>query len=105
MTTHPAFRYAVCMTNGREISTPYTYRIRIRGMLPPHWSDWFYGFAIRNQPSGETTLTGQVIDQSALHGVLAKISELGFFLLSVEMLGPDDQTWQNKFTRSEYCKR
>ena len=83
---------------------PYKYRIRVRGNIPPHWSDWFYGFAIHNRPVGQTTLTGQVIDQAALHGVLAKISELGFFLLSVEMLGPGDQTWRNKYTRSEPCK-
>ncbi|MFC1878996.1 hypothetical protein ACFLZW_03700 [Chloroflexota bacterium] len=92
------------MSNGKEISTPCTYRIRVRGRLAPNWSDWFYGFTICYQAPDETTLTGQVIDQSALSGVLSKISELGFFLLSVDLLQYGDETWQTKFKRSESCK-
>jgi hypothetical protein len=92
------------VTNGKEISTPCTYRIRILGLLEECWSDWFYGFTIQQQPPNITTLTGRVIDQAALYGVLSKISELGFFLLSVDMLHYDEDNWQAKFERSESCK-
>jgi hypothetical protein len=71
------------MANGRETDQPAVYQIRVRGNLDPKWSDWFDGLAIRPQAGDETLLVGPVADQPALHGILAKISNLGLPLLSV----------------------
>lgn len=70
------------MTNGHEIDQPAAYQIKVKGDLDPAWSDWFGGFSIRPQDDA-TALVGTVIDQSALHGILAKINELGLSLISV----------------------
>jgi hypothetical protein len=72
------------MTNRRGFDKPATYRIRVQGTLDSQWSDWFDGFAIVAEPGGKTLLTGQVADQPALHGILAKISNLALPLLLVE---------------------
>jgi hypothetical protein len=60
------------------------YQIRVKGVLDAGWSDWFDGLAICPQANGDTLLTGPVRDQSALHGLLAKIRDLGLPLLSVK---------------------
>jgi hypothetical protein len=77
------------MTNGRELSKPAIYEIRVKGNLEPTWADWFDGFTMTRQANDETVLTGQVADQPALHGLLAKIRDLGLPLLSVQRLGVD----------------
>ena len=74
---------SVLMTNGRNYDQPASYVIRIQGKLDLAWSDWFGGFTITQQ-NGETLLVGQVTDQSALHGILAKINDLGLPIISVE---------------------
>jgi hypothetical protein len=71
------------MTNGRTFDKPATYEIRVKGYLEQTWSDWFEGLTIVPQDYDETLLTGRVADQSALHGLLAKISNLGLPLLLV----------------------
>jgi len=60
------------------------YQIRIRGILDPHWSEWFGGMTVSPQESGDTLLIGAVRDQAALHGLLVRIRDLGMPLLSVE---------------------
>ena len=60
------------------------YQIRVRGVLDAGWSDWFDGLTICPQADGTTLLTGPVRDQSALHGLLAKIRDLGLPLLSMK---------------------
>jgi hypothetical protein len=60
-----------------------TYRIRMRGHLDDRWSDWFEGLVIQRQVDGTTLLVGPVVDQAALHGVIARIRDLGLPLLSV----------------------
>jgi hypothetical protein len=77
------------MTGGREYDLPATYAIRLHGALDPSWSDWFDGFSITQQ-EGETLLEGQVPDQAALHGMLAKINELGLTIISVNKVPADD---------------
>ena len=76
------------MTNGREFDEQAVYQLRVIGTLDRKWSDWFDGFTIVPHPQGndETLLTGPVADQSALHGLLAKIRDLGLPLLSVKRL-------------------
>jgi hypothetical protein len=63
-----------------------TYRVRIKGQLEPEWSSWFAGLAVRPEPDGTTVLRGQLADQSALHGLLAAIRDLGLLLVSVETI-------------------
>jgi hypothetical protein len=64
-------------------SHPLVYQIRIKGHLAPHWSDWFEGLTITLEANGDTLLTGPVVDQAALYGVLRKVRDLGMPLLSV----------------------
>jgi hypothetical protein len=72
------------VTNGREYDARAVYQIRVKGTLDAKWSDWFDGLSIVPQPADETLLVGPVADQGALHGVLAKIADLGLPLLSVK---------------------
>jgi hypothetical protein len=66
------------------------YRLRIRGHLDPVWSAWFDGLTITQQADGTTTLTGRVIDQAELFGLLARLRDLGATLLAVEPLADDE---------------
>jgi hypothetical protein len=59
------------------------YRIVIKGHLDNEWSDWFDGLTITLGDNGETILTGPLADQTALHGILIKIRDLGLPLLSL----------------------
>ena len=59
------------------------YRIRIKGQLDPARSTWFDGLEVQPQANGETVLTGPIVDQAALHGVLTRIRDLGLPLLAV----------------------
>lgn len=63
-----------------------TYELRVRGRLDQHWSTWFDGFTLSHQDDGTTTLRGIVADQSELHGLLAKVRDLGVPLISVTSL-------------------
>lgn len=73
------------------MAQPGIYRIRIRGHLDPQWADWFAGLTITLEEDGTTLLSGPVIDQAALHGILKKVRDLGMPLLSVNAIGPDSQ--------------
>jgi hypothetical protein len=59
------------------------YQIRIKGHLDPRWTDWFGGLAITLEDNGDTLLTGPVVDQAALHGLLKQVRDLGLPLISV----------------------
>jgi hypothetical protein len=73
------------MTNGHEYDEYAKYQIRVKGRLDSSWSEWFDGFSITME-GNETSLIGIVVDQSALHGILAKINDLGLPLISVNKL-------------------
>ena len=62
------------------------YRIKVRGKLGNNWSAWFDGISIKAE-GAVTTITGEIPDQSALHGLLARIRDLGLPLISVERVG------------------
>ncbi len=62
------------------------YEIRVKGQLDPSWSDWFEGLSIAPQPEGETLISGWVANQSALHGILARIRNLNLSLISVSRI-------------------
>ena len=64
-------------------SQPTIYRIRIKGQLDSQWTEWFEGLTITLEDNGDTLLTGPVIDQAALHGLLKKVRDLGMPLVSV----------------------
>ena len=72
------------MSDGREFDEQAIYQIRVKGNLDQKWSDWFDGLTVTLQADDETTLTGPVADQAALHGLLAKVRDLGLPLLSVK---------------------
>lgn len=59
------------------------YEIKIKEPLDPSWSEWFNGFTIRKSEDHETVIVGRVRDQTALHGLLAKIRNLNLTLISV----------------------
>ncbi len=67
---------------------PLVYQIRIKGHLGREWTDWFEGLTITLEDSGETLLTGPVVDQAALHGLLKKVRDLGMPLVSVSPIKP-----------------
>lgn len=72
----------------RDEYQPMVYQIRIKGFLGQQWMDWFEGLTITLQEEGATLLTGPVVDQAALHGLLRKVRDLGMPLLSVNRLRP-----------------
>ena len=67
---------------------PVIYQIRLKGHLGRHWTDWFDGLTITLEDNGETLLTGPVVDQAALHGLLKKVRDVGMPLLSVVCVKP-----------------
>ncbi len=62
---------------------PVFYQIRLKGHLGCEWTDWFEGLTIRLEDNGNTVLTGPVVDQAALHGLIKRVRDLGIPLLSV----------------------
>jgi hypothetical protein len=72
-----------------EMAQPLIYQIRIKGHLGREWADWFEGLTLTALDSGETLLSGPVVDQAALHGVLRKVRDVGLPLLSVVCVKPD----------------
>jgi hypothetical protein len=64
-------------------SQPMVYQIRLKGHLDSQWTDWFDGLTITLEENGDTLLTGPVVDQAALHGMLKKVRDLGMPLVSV----------------------
>lgn len=80
--------------SGTDASTeaqaePRLYEIRIQGHLDRRWAGWFEGMTITLDDNGETRLTGPVVDQAALHGLMRKVRDLGMPLLAVISIAPD----------------
>ncbi len=71
-------------------SRPTIYQIRIKGHLGPEWTDWFEGLTVTQADNGETLLTGPVVDQAALFGLLKRVRDLGMTLLSVRPVEPGE---------------
>jgi hypothetical protein len=67
------------------------YEIRVKGHLDGRWSEWFDGLQITNLENGEAMLSGDIVDQAALHGVLNKVRDLGLPLVAVRSTGPSDK--------------
>jgi hypothetical protein len=75
---------------------PPCYEIRLKGHLDSQWTDWFEGLTITMEADGTTLLTGTVVDQASLHGLLKKIRDLGMPLVSICPSQP------NNFRSSSY---
>ena len=68
------------------------YEILVKGHLDGRWSEWFDGLTITNVEDGIAVLSGEIVDQSALHGVLNKVRDLGLPLMAVSRIksAPED---------------
>ncbi len=77
------------MVNANKGAEPTRYIIQVRGYLDAHWEHWFEGLNITLADNGVTILSGDVIDQSQLHGILEKIHSLNLSLISVQKIDPD----------------
>jgi hypothetical protein len=71
---------------------PRVYQIRIEGHLDYQWTDWFSGLVIALEENGETLLTGPVVDQAALYGLLKKVRDLGMPLVSLNRVPENEQS-------------
>jgi hypothetical protein len=67
---------------------PGLYEIRLKGHLDDRWTDRFEGLTITLEEDGNTLLSGPVVDQAALHGLLKKVRDLGMPLVSVNFVNP-----------------
>jgi hypothetical protein len=75
---------------GSRGHAPARYELRVDGHLDDHWTAWFDDLTLTRQNDGTTTLRGLVPDQAALHGLLAKVRDLGATLISVEVIDAAD---------------
>lgn len=66
------------------------YEIRIEGHLGQQWTTWFEGLTITPADNGETLISGPIVDQAALHGLLRKVRDLGLSLIAVRQVQPDE---------------
>jgi hypothetical protein len=75
---------------GTEPGQPTLYQIRIKGQLDSQWTNWFEGMRVTPQDDGDTLVTGPVLDQAALFGLLRKVRDLGMPLISVARVKTDN---------------
>jgi hypothetical protein len=76
-----------------DTRSPTYYQITVKAHLDSHWSIWFDGMIITNQPNGEAVLIGPIADQAALHGLLTKIRDLGLPLIAVQPIALNREHW------------
>jgi hypothetical protein len=67
---------------------PVCYRIHVKGHLGPQWSEWFDRMTVILEADGTTTLSGPIVDQAALHGLLVRVRDLGLELISISQEDP-----------------
>lgn len=90
MTSHKWYTMMSNQLNpNADPSQPMIYQIRLKGHLGRQWTDWFGGLSITLEDNGDTLLTGPVVDQAALYGLLRKVRDLDLPLLSVIRLQSD----------------
>ncbi|MET0865259.1 MAG: hypothetical protein ABWZ98_13075 [Nakamurella sp.] len=66
------------------------YEIRLKGHLDTRWASWFNGLTLASCSDGTTTMSGPVVDQAALHGLLQRVRDMGLPLISVTRMEPDE---------------
>ena len=74
------------MSHTSDSNQPVVYEIRIAGHLPSQWSAWFEGLAVTLEPDGTTLLSGPVVDQAALYGLLKKVRDAGLTLIAINQI-------------------
>ena len=79
------------MADDSESDKLSVYQIRVKGILDECWSDWFDGLTVVPQTGGETVVSGPVVDQAALYGLLNRVRDLGLPLLSVQRVEIEEQ--------------
>ena len=72
-----------------DMDEPACYRIRVKGHLSEQWANWFEGLTLENLPDGDALLSGQLLDQPALYGVLNRIRDIGLSLISVNRVADE----------------
>lgn len=77
------------MSTQQSERLPPIYRIRLKGHLGEEWAEWFAGMTITRESNGDTLLTGPVVDQAALHGLLKKVRDLGLPLIAMQRIPQD----------------
>jgi hypothetical protein len=75
-------------TSALDLHKPGVYEIRIKGHIDERWDGWFEGLSITLEKSGDTLLSGSVVDQAALYGLLRKVRDSGMPLISVNRFEP-----------------
>ncbi len=80
------------MNRRRGRDTAACYELRVEGHLDEHWSTWFGGLTLTREDDGTTTLRGEVTDQAELHGMLAKVRDIGAALILVRTIDGSDTT-------------
>ena len=85
----------MCMEKKTSMPQEF-YQITVKGHLNPNWANWFEGLTITALDNGETLLTGPVVDQAALHGLLKKVRDLAMPLLSVMRVTPGQAELSNE---------
>jgi hypothetical protein len=68
------------------------YEIRVKGHLAPRWSAWFDGMSLSNESDGTTVISGPVVDQAALHGLLQRLRDVGMPLVSITQRTTQERT-------------
>jgi len=71
-----------------DLDQPMVYQIRVEGHLGPRWTEWLGDMTITLEDNGDTLLSGPVVDQAALHGLLRKVRDLGMPLISTIRVEP-----------------
>jgi hypothetical protein len=66
--------------------TPVCYTIRVEGLIEESWSSWFEGMTIEHEEGGETVLSGPLVDEAAVYGILTKIRDLGLPLVELKRI-------------------
>jgi hypothetical protein len=79
-------------TYDEKHNQPQCYEIRLKGLLDDRWAEWFEGLTITLEENGDTLLTGPVVDQAALHGLLKRVRDLGMQLISISPIEPGPTT-------------
>ena len=78
-----------------DSNQPLVYQIRVKSHLNSGWTDWFEGLTVTLEESGDTLLTGLVVDQAALYGLLKKVRDLGMPLISLNPVQFDEVSPEN----------
>ncbi len=81
------------------------YELRVQGHLDARWADWVDGLAFTHEVDGTTTLSGPLVDQAALHGLLARIRDLGLPIVSLRRVCPNSGAQQKRRTSMNATKR